>query len=70
MVARKTSVVPCIEIFKWVIDHTDAHRCLINDDNGGCIGVFLPVEVQNYYRLRDPEECLNTDFFFAFLSES
>jgi hypothetical protein len=66
MVASRTLVFPCIELLKWLIDHTDAQRCLINDDNGGCIGVFLPVEVQNYYKLREPEERLNTDFVLSF----
>jgi hypothetical protein len=45
MVARRTHVFPCIEILKWLIDHTDTHTCLINDDNVGCVRVFLPVEV-------------------------
>jgi hypothetical protein len=31
-------------------------KCLINDVNGECVGFFLPVEVQSYYKLRDPEE--------------
>jgi hypothetical protein len=35
---------------------------LINDENGGCVRVFLPTEVQKYYKLRDPEEWLNMDF--------
>jgi hypothetical protein len=34
----------------------DGKKCLINDDNGGCIIFFLPPEVQKYYKLRDPEE--------------
>jgi hypothetical protein len=62
MVARRTPVFPYIEVMKWLIDHIDTHKCLINDDNGGCVRVFLPVEVQKYYKLRDPEEQLNTDF--------
>ena len=45
MVASRNLVFPCIELLKWLIDHTDAHKCLINDDNGGCIRVFLPIEV-------------------------
>jgi hypothetical protein len=28
--------------------------------------VFLPVEVQKYYKLRDPEERLNTKFIMKF----
>jgi hypothetical protein len=66
MVARRTPIFPCIEVLKWLIDHTDTHKCLINDDNGGCVRVFLPVEVQKYYKLRDPEERLNTDFVVKF----
>jgi hypothetical protein len=66
MVARRTPVFPCIELLKWLIDHTDTQICLINDDNGECVRVFLPVEVQNYYKLRDPEERLNTDFVVSF----
>jgi hypothetical protein len=66
MVASRTLVFPCIELLKWIIDHTDAQRCLINDDNGGCVGVFLPVEVQSYYKLREPEERLSTEFVLSF----
>jgi hypothetical protein len=66
MVASRTPVFPCIELLKWLIDHTDAHKCLINDDNGGCVGVFLPSEVQSYYKLRESEEKLSTDFILSF----
>jgi len=51
MVARRTPIFPCIEVLKWLIDHIDTHKFLINDDNGGCVGVFLPVEVQKDYKL-------------------
>jgi hypothetical protein len=56
MVARRTSIFPYIEVLKWLIDHTNTHTFIINDDNGGCVGVFLPVEVQKYYKLRDLKE--------------
>jgi hypothetical protein len=56
MVVRITPIFPCIEFLKWVIDHIDTHKCFINDDNGGCVRVFLLVEVQKYYNLRDLEE--------------
>jgi hypothetical protein len=39
---------------------------LINDDNAECVRVFLALEVQGYYKLRDPEEQLNTDFIINF----
>jgi hypothetical protein len=41
-------------------------KCVVNDDNGGCVGVFLPIEVHKYYKLRDPEERLNTEFVVKF----
>jgi hypothetical protein len=66
MVTSRTPIFPCIEVLKWLIGHTDTQMCLINDENGGCVGVFLLVEVQKYYKLRDPEEHLNTDFVVNF----
>jgi hypothetical protein len=44
MVASRSSVFPCVELLKWLIDHTNAHKCLINDENGEFIRVFLPLE--------------------------
>jgi hypothetical protein len=35
-------------------------KCTIKNAKGECVGVFLPVEVQKYYKIRDPEERLNT----------
>jgi hypothetical protein len=46
MVARRDLVFPFIELLKWLIDHTDSHKCVINDDNGQIFRVFLPIEVQ------------------------
>jgi hypothetical protein len=66
MVARRTPVFPCIEVLKWLIDHTYTYKCLINDDNGGCVMVFLLTEVHKYYKLRDLDERLNTDFVMKF----
>jgi hypothetical protein len=66
MVARRTIVFPCIELLKWLINNTDTHKNFINDDNGGFVIVFLLVEVQKYYKLRHPEEHLNTYFFMKF----
>jgi hypothetical protein len=66
MVAIRTPILPCIEVLKWLIDHTDGHKCSINDENGRCIRVFLPTKVQKYYKLRDLEERLNTDFVVNF----
>jgi hypothetical protein len=66
MVASRTSVFSFIELLKWLNGHNDTHRCLINDDNGGCVGIFLPVEVHSYYKLREPEENLSTEFLLSF----
>jgi hypothetical protein len=42
-VACWTPVFPCIEILGWIIDHT--MKCAINNADGECVGVILPVEV-------------------------
>jgi hypothetical protein len=67
-VACRTPVLPCIEILGWIIDHADTVKCMVNNVEGECVGVFLPVEVQKYYKLRDPEERLNTDLWSNFMS--
>jgi hypothetical protein len=45
MVVSKTPLFPYIEFFQWLIIHMDTQKFLINDDNGECVEVFLPVEV-------------------------
>jgi hypothetical protein len=47
-------------------------KCTFNNAEGKCVGVFLSVEVQKYYKLRDPKERLNTDFdlFLSFAMEA
>jgi hypothetical protein len=66
MVASRTPVFHCIELLKWLIDHSDAQKCVINDDNGQIVEVFIPIEVQRYYKLREPDEHLNKDFVVKF----
>jgi hypothetical protein len=66
MVASRNLIFPCIKLLKWLIDHSDAQKCVIDDDNGQIIGVFLPVEFQRYYKLREPDEHLNKDFVLNF----
>jgi hypothetical protein len=61
MVSCITLIFPCIEVLKWLIDHTDMQKFLINDENSGCVGFFLPTEVQKYYKIKDPEERLKKD---------
>jgi hypothetical protein len=39
---------------------------LINDENGGCMRVFLPTQFHKYYKLMDPEEHLKTNFMVNF----
>jgi hypothetical protein len=66
MLARRTPIFPCIEVLKWLIEHIDTQQCLINDENGECVRVFLSVEVKKYYNLRDPKERLNIVFILKF----
>jgi hypothetical protein len=65
-VASRTLIFPCIKTIGWIIDHEKMVKCTINNDKGDCFGIFIPVEVKKYYKLRDPEERLNIDFFFTF----
>jgi hypothetical protein len=65
-VSIQTPFLPCIETLWWIIDHADTMKCTINNKEGKCVGVFLSVEVQKYYKLRDPEEILNTNFLVKF----
>jgi hypothetical protein len=58
--------MPCIETLGWIIDHANTMKCTINNGEGECINIFLPVEVQNYYKLKDSEERLNTYFVVKF----
>ena len=58
MVAINTLMFTCIELLQWIINHTETKKCMINNDNGECVRVFLPMEVQNYYKFRDPKERL------------
>jgi hypothetical protein len=66
MVASWSPIFPYIELLKWIIDHVDAQKCLINDDNSECVGVFLPSEVQSYYKLKDSKLKLSTEFILGF----
>jgi hypothetical protein len=66
MVASQSLVFPCIDLLKWLIDHIDAQKCLINDDISECVGVLLPSEVQSYYKLWEPKIKLSTDFILSF----
>jgi hypothetical protein len=45
MVANRNPIFPYTEVLKWLIGHTNTHKCLINDENGECVGVFLLIEV-------------------------
>jgi hypothetical protein len=42
------------------------HKFFINNENGRCVRFFLLIEVQKYYKLKDLEERLNTDFMVKF----
>jgi hypothetical protein len=66
MVASRTPILPCIETLEWIIHHTNVEKCLINNVDEDCVGILLPVEVRKYYKLREPEVRLNTDFVVEF----
>jgi hypothetical protein len=66
MVASRTRVMPCIETLEWILNHIDADKCLINNVEGQCVGVFLSMEINKYGKLRELEVKLNTDFVVYF----
>jgi hypothetical protein len=66
MVVSRTPISPYKEVLKWIIDHKNGKKLLINDENDGCIKYFLPTKVHKYYKLTDPEEWLNTNFVVNF----
>jgi hypothetical protein len=66
MVVNITPIFTCIEVLKWMIDHTDGHKCLINDEKGERVIFFLPTEFHKNYKLRDPEEQFNIEFVVNF----
>jgi hypothetical protein len=66
MVASRTPTFPCIETLEWIIDHTKVEKCVIIDVADQFVGDFLPVEVNKYYKLREPEVRLNTNFMVKF----
>jgi len=41
-------------------------KCMVDNEEGECVGIFLPLKVQKYYKLRDQEEILNIDFVVRF----
>jgi hypothetical protein len=66
MVASKTPVLPHIETIEWLINHTNFNKWLVIDREGKCIGVFLSMEVNKYYKLSEPKVRLNADFMVNF----
>jgi hypothetical protein len=65
-VASQTPIMTCIETLGWIIYHEDMVKCTIKYEEGKCVGVYLMVNVQNYYKLREQEERINTYFVVKF----
>jgi hypothetical protein len=42
LATTRAPVFPCIEAVEWIINHTNCRNCVINNEKGECIGVFLP----------------------------
>jgi hypothetical protein len=48
-VVARTPIMPCSEAIDWIIAHGDVeHRTILNEE-GRCIGVYLPFELEKYY---------------------
>jgi hypothetical protein len=66
MVAMKKLIYACVDLLEWIIHHSNAEKCLLNNKYGECIGVFLLIEVIAFYKLKDVEVRLNIDFILEF----
>jgi hypothetical protein len=54
---------------EWVISHTKSQDYKIVNDQGECIGSFLPQDMAIYYKLLDPDESLTKDFVISFYEQ-
>jgi hypothetical protein len=68
-VMAREPVMPCIELMEWVISHTKSQDCKIVNDQGECIGSFLPQDMAICYKLPDPDESLTKDFMISFYEQ-
>ena len=66
MVVARSPIFLYVESLEWIISHIDALKFLISDEQGQCVGIFLPVEVNKYYKPREPKFKLNIDFLVEF----
>jgi hypothetical protein len=65
-VACWTPIFPCIETIGCISDDAKMAKFTIKNEESECVVIFLPMEVKKYYKLRDPEERLNTNFVVKF----
>jgi hypothetical protein len=68
-VSSRVHVLPCVELMEWVINHTRAQECKIVNEQGECIGSFLPQDMAYCYKLPDPDESLTKYFVIAFYEQ-
>jgi len=59
-------MLPCEDALEWIINHADRKNCLINDEQGKCVGTFLPLEISKYYNILEIEFLFNTNFVTKF----
>jgi len=66
MVVARTHVLPCVKTLEWIIHHIETDKFLINNEDGECIDVFLPMEVSTYYKIKYAEVRINKYFVVVF----
>jgi len=66
MVASRTPIIPCVETLEWIIHHKNVENCLINNRDGECISIFMPIEVNTYSKIKDVEVMLKNYFVIEF----
>lgn len=50
-VAARTRIIPCSEALGWIISHADVENKTILNEQGRCVGSYLPPELEKYYKL-------------------
>jgi len=65
LVSARTPFLPCVDLLEWIIHHVNAKKCLLNNEDGECIGVFLLTKVRIYYKLKEAQVGLKKYFMVA-----
>lgn len=57
---------PCIEAVKWIINHINPKKHIVENVKGNFVGVFLAKKVEKYYKLLLSKVFLTTTYVKEF----